>query len=75
LPGAVEQAGTELGFELADLPAQRGLRDPQLGRGSAEVPVPGDGGEVPHQPKVEVGREWCGVGHASMVWHEPMIIN
>ena len=46
----------ELLLELADLPAQRRLRDAQLGGGAAEVPMLGDGGEVPHQPQVQVDR-------------------
>ena len=56
LRGAVEQLRAELLLELADLPAQRRLRDAQLGGGAAEVPVLGDGGEVPHQPQVQVDR-------------------
>ena len=56
LRGAVEQAGAELLLEAADLPAQRRLRDAQLGGGAAEVPVLGDGGEVAHQPQVQVDR-------------------
>ena len=50
LRGAVEQAGAELLFEAADLSAQRRLGDAQVGGGAAEVPVLGDGDEVPHQP-------------------------
>ena len=55
LRGPVQQAGAELLFEMADLPAQRRLGDEQGGGGTAEVPVLGDDREVPHQPQVEVG--------------------
>jgi hypothetical protein len=56
LRAAVEQAGAQLLFEAADLPAQRRLGDVQGGGGAAEVPVPGDDGEGPHQAQVEVFR-------------------
>ena len=66
LRSAVQQAGTQLLFQTADLSAQRRLRDPQCGSGAAEVPVIGHHGEVPHQPEVEVdGHE--GVIHARIV--------
>ena len=54
LRGTVQQAGAELLFEMADLPAQRRLGEMQGGGGAAEVPVIGDDREVPHQPQVEV---------------------
>jgi hypothetical protein len=63
LRGPVEQAGAELGFEVADLPAQRRLRHAQGGGGPAEMAVLGDGGEVPHQAQLEVYRRRR-VGHA-----------
>ena len=67
--GAVQQAGAELLFQAADLPAQRRLGDKQGGGGAAEVPVLGDDGEVPDQPQVEIRRRR--VGHASMVSPAP----
>ena len=48
LRGAVDQAGTHLLFEVADLPAQGRLGDVQGLGGAAEVPVLGDHREVPH---------------------------
>ncbi len=51
---AVQQAGAHLTFEAADLPAQGRLGDAEGGGGAAEVPVLGDGGEVAHQPQVQV---------------------
>ena len=59
LRGAVQQPGAQLLFEVADLPAQRRLRDAKGLGGPAEVPVLGDDGEVPHQPQVQIqGRRW-----------------
>src|SRR6185503_14405697 len=51
---AVEQARAQLLLQAADLPAQRRLRDAQLGRGAAEVLVVGHRIEVSDQPQVEV---------------------
>ena len=67
--GAVQQADAELLFQTADLPAQRRLGDEQGGGGTAEVPVVGDDGEVPHQPQVKVGGRRC-VRHAYMISRE-----
>ena len=54
LRGAVQQPGAQLLFQVADLAAQRRLRDAEGFGGAAEVPVFGDDGEVPHQPQVQI---------------------
>ncbi len=64
--GPVQQAGAQLLFEPADLPAQGRLGDAQGAGGAAEVPMVGEDGEVPHQPQVEVRRRRR-VRHACMV--------
>jgi hypothetical protein len=56
----------ELVFQLADLPAQRRLRDTQRGGGAAEVAMVGHRNEVPHQPQVKVDRSRC-VVHTRIV--------
>ena len=54
LRGAIQQPGAQLLFQVADLAAQRRLRDTEGFGGAAEVPVFGDHGEVPHQPQVQI---------------------
>ena len=44
--GAVEQHDVQLALELADLLAERGLRDAQARRGAAEMQLLRDGQEV-----------------------------
>jgi hypothetical protein len=44
---AMQQHGVEVGLELLDRPAQRGLADVQPGRRAAEVTLLSDGHEVP----------------------------
>ena len=54
LRSAVEQARAELLLEAANLTAQGRLGDVECLGGAAEMPVLGDGRELPHQPQIEV---------------------
>jgi hypothetical protein len=48
---------------MADLSAEGRLGDEQGRGGATEVPVIGDGDEVPHKPQVEVNRGRRRVSH------------
>jgi hypothetical protein len=52
-PAALEEGLPELPFELTDLGADRGLREPQHGRGAGDAPLPGDVPEVEQVVVVE----------------------
>ena len=64
--GPLQEPDPELGLELADLLAHRGLRDVQaLGR-AAEVQLLGDGDEVAEVPELHLtGRRVVGAGRSS----------
>ena len=51
---AFEELHLQVAFQRADLARQHGLRDVQRLRGTAEVQVLGDGGEVAHLAQVQV---------------------
>jgi hypothetical protein len=59
---AQEQWRAELVLELADLVAQRRLRDVQARGRAAEVELLGDGEEVAQQARLEVDRRRLSVG-------------
>jgi hypothetical protein len=59
---AQEQRRAERVLELADLVAQRRLRDVQPRGGAAEVEFLGDGQEVAEQARLEVDRPRLSVG-------------
>jgi hypothetical protein len=69
LCGALEQVAADQPLQVADLPAQRGLRDVEAAGGAAEVELLGDRDERAQVPQLDRLRQWWQRQHGGVITH------